>query len=501
MRTRKIAFVLAATTLLLAGCNDKKKSASPPPRKEKQGPAPGPAQTFESRPDLKPPRVQIKTPARGTAPGYIFLGPKLAVHQAGPLIMDNRGEVVWFHPLKFTKGITDFRVQRYRGRPVLTWWRGRLSNRGVGDGWYVIYDDHYHQVAEVRPGRGYAGDVHEFLITKRDTALIPIYHRHKVDLTPVGGPVQGKIWDGIVQEIDIATGRVLFEWHSYPQIGIKESYARAPKRSRGVKALPYDYLHINSIDVDTDGNLLVSARNTHAVYKVNRRTGKVMWRLGGKRSDFKLGPGVRFAWQHDVRRQPDGTITLFDNGAAPPVEKFSRVLVIRLNLKTKTATLVRSYRHPRKLLSPFEGDAQFLPDGHVVVGWGGWPYMTEFARNGRVLFDAYFGHGKPAGQDADSYRVYRYVWHGHPTDRPALAVKQRTAVAVLFASWNGATEVRRWAVLAGSDPDALQRIGTWPKKGFETPITVQSDAKYFAVEAVAGDGKTLGRSSAVRAKK
>jgi hypothetical protein len=273
MQPRKVAVVLTAAVLVLAGCGGKKKSASPP--QEKQDPAPGPAQTFESRPDLRPPRIQVRTPAQGTAPGYVFLGPKLAVQQAGPLIMDNRGEVVWFHPLKFTKGITDFRVQRYHGRPVLTWWRGRLQNRGPGDGWYVIYDDHYHEIAEVRPGHGYAGDVHEFLITKQDTALIPIYHRRKVDLTPVGGPAQGKIWDGIVQEIDIPTGRVLFEWHSYPQIGIKESYARPPKRSRGAKALPYDYLHLNAIDVDTDGNLLISGRNTHAVYKVNRRTGKV----------------------------------------------------------------------------------------------------------------------------------------------------------------------------------------------------------------------------------
>ena len=194
-------------------------------------------------------------------------------------------------------------------------------------------------------------------------------------------------------------------------------------------------------------------------------------------------------------RQPDGTITVFDNGAVPPVEKFSRVLVIRADTKTRRATLVRSYRHPRRLLSPFEGNAQFLPDGHVVVGWGGWPYVTEFARNGRVLFDAYFGHGKPAGEDADSYRAYRFVWHGRPTDRPALAVQQRPAVAVLFASWNGATEVRRWAVLAGSDPDTLQRIGAWIKTGFETPITVQSDAKYFAVEAVAADPEIAAREA------
>jgi arylsulfotransferase ASST len=491
----RIIVVLAALSLLVAGCDDKEKKTSTPPKKS--GPPAGPAQSFNTRPDLKPPHVQIKRLAKGTAPGYVFLGPKLAVHQAGPMVVDNRGQVVWFHPLKFTKGVTDFRVQRYRGKSVLTWWRGKLSNRGVGDGWYVIYDDQYRPLAEVRPSNGLVGDVHEFLISDRNTALITIYHRVPVDLTPVGGPVQGKVWDGIVQELDIPTGRVLFEWHSYPEIGIKESYARSPKRSRGVKALPYDYFHLNSIDVDTDGNLLISGRNTHAVYKVDRSTGKVMWRLGGKQSDFALGPGARFAWQHDARRQRDGTITIFDNGAAPPVEKFSRVLVLRADTKTKKVTLVRSYRHPKKLLAPFEGNAQFLPDGHVFVGWGGWPYATEFTRSGKVVFDAYFGHGKPAGQDADSYRAYRFVWHGHPADRPAVKAVRGAGSTTVYVSWNGATEVAHWVLWAGPDADRLHEVGTWVKRGFETKISSPDESPVVAVEALDRKGNSLGRSPAV----
>jgi len=493
---KRAASVLALLALVLAGCDDEKKTVAAAPKKP-EGPPPGPSQRFVSRPDLRPPIIEIKTPAKGTAPGYIFFAPKLAVRQAGPMIIDDRGAMVWFHPLKLTKGITDFRVQQYRGKPVLTWWRGRLSNVGVGNGWFAIWDDRYRPVAEVRPGNGLVGDVHDFVITPQNTALMTIYHRRPLDLTPVGGPAEGKIWDGIVQELDIRTGRVLFEWHSYPEVAIKESYAISPKRSRGKKAPPYDYFHLNSIDVDTDGNLLLSARNTQAVYKINRRTGKVMWRLGGKKSDFALGPGVRFAWQHDARRHADGTISIYDNGAAPPVHKFSRVLVLDVNDKTKKATLLRSYRHPKKLLAPFEGNAQFLANGNILVGWGAWPYITEFDRSGRVLFDAYYGHGKPPGKDADSYRAYRFPWQGRPADRPALAVKQREAVATLHVSWNGATDVARWTVLAGSDADELRPIGTWPKQGFETAITVQSDAKFYAVQAVAADGTKLGRSRAV----
>src|SRR5206468_2442469 len=200
-------------------------------------------------------------------------------------------------------------------------------------------------------------------------------------------------------------------------------------------------------------------RKTYAVYEVGRKAGSICGRLGGKKSTFRLGPGVRFAWQHDVRRQPDGTITVFDNGAAPPVHKLTRVLVLRLDEQDKRATLVRSYQHPKKLLSPFEGNAQFLPDGHVFVGWGGWPYVSELSKNGEVLFDAYFGHGKPPGEDADSYRAYRFVWHGHPADVPAIAV----AGGKVHVSWNGATEVARWLVLTGDAKDDLAAGPAAPK--------------------------------------
>ena len=493
----KLAAFVALLAILVAGCdNGKKKSASPAPAATTTAPAPkpGPTQHFFSRPDLKPPLVRVQTPARNTAPGYIFLAPKMVVAQAGPMIMDNSGELVWFQPLN-TKGVTDFRVQQYRGKPVLTWWRGHVSNVGVGNGWYVIYDTSYRPIAEVRPGNGLVGDVHEFLITDRNTAVFTVYHRLPVDLSSVGGPKNGHIWDGILQELDTKTGRVLFEWHSYPEVSVKESYAPPPAAKAGAKAPPNDYFHINSIDVEPNGNFLVSARNTHALYEIDRKTKKVLWRLGGKKSSFAMGAGTRFAWQHDARRHANGTITLFDNGAAPPVEKFSRVLVLRVNVKAKKVTLQRSYHHPKRLLAPFEGNAQFLSNGNVLVGWGAQPYVSELGPDGSVRFDAYFGHGKPAGQDADSYRAYRFVWHGTPTDRPELAVGGSTA----YASWNGATEVRRWQVLAGPDAQHLQPVKEAVKTGFETPIRLAKTAAFFAVKAIGSDGKVLGTSRTVKA--
>jgi Arylsulfotransferase (ASST) len=445
------------------------------------------SQHFQSRPDLLPAVVHVRTHVRGTTPGYIFIAPKLRVAQAGPMIVDDDGNVVWFKPLD-TRGVTDFRVQRYHGQPVLTWWRGRAPPH-ARDGYYVIYDRSYRKIADVQAGNHLVGDIHEFRITPQDTALITVYHRRPANLSSVGGPKNGQIYDGIVQEVDIATRRVLFEWHSCPQVGLKESYLKVPR------AGAYDYFHINSIDIEPNGNLLVSSRNTHTVYEIDRTTGKILWRLGGRRSDFKLGPGVRFAWQHDARRQPDGTITLFDNGATPPVEKFSRILVLHVDEKTRGATLVRSYHHPRRLLSPWEGNAQFLPNGHVFVGWGSNPDYTEFDANGRVLLDASFGRqgGKP-GTEADSYRAYRFDWDGHPLDRPRIAIRG----GKLYVSWNGATDVRRWEVLAGSEAQHLTVIRTAAKVGFETTIPLTSKAAAISVRALDRGGEVLASSTVVR---
>ena len=403
------------------------------------------------------------------------------------MILDDAGNVVWFKPLD-TRGVTDFRVQRYHGQPVLTWWRGRAPPH-ARDGYYVIYDSSYRKIADVRAGNHLVGDIHEFRITPQDTALITIYHRRPADLSSVGGAKNGQIYDGIVQEVDIATRRVLFEWHSFPRVGLKESYLAVPHRGA------YDYFHINSIDVEPDGDLLVSSRNTHTVYEIDRSTGKILWRLGGKRSDFKLGPGASFAWQHDARRQPDGTITLFDNGATPAVEKFSRVLVLRVDEKSRKATLVRSFHHPRRLLSPYEGNAQFLPNGHVFVGWGSNPVYTEFDERGRVVLDASFGRqGGAPGTEADSYRAYRFEWKGQPTERPRVAVKGST----LYVSWNGATEVRRWEVLTGPTPQQLAKTATVVKKRFETVIPLKSKGAYVAVRALTGDGELLVSSNVLK---
>src|ERR687897_2280898 len=260
---------------------------------------------FRPRPDLTPPAVEVAKEAHDeTAPGYIFVAPeKGGAGKGGSMIIDDRGQVVWFFPLRGPYGRTmNFETQIYQGTNVLTW--------GQTPGEYVIFDSSYREIASFGAANGYNGDHHEFHISPQDTALITIYNAVPQDLTSVGGRVDSVAWQGIVQELDIQTGEVLFEWQSIDHIGLAETYV-TPSEDHypGI-----DYFHINSIDVDHDNNLLISARETSAVYKIDRKTGEVIWRLGGKWSDFEMGPGTRFAYQHDARRQRDGTITIFDNG-------------------------------------------------------------------------------------------------------------------------------------------------------------------------------------------
>lgn len=440
---------------------------------------------FRSRPDLKPPVIRVSTQTSDTAPGYIFCAPKSGPGESGPgqdgcLIIDNTGWPVWFRPAPDeAMDAMDFKVQTYNGQTVLTWWEGHHTSYGQGE--YVICDHAYREIRRVRAGNVYRGDHHEFKITPQDTALLGIYHKVTMDLSERGGEKDATVLDGIVQEVDIESGDVLFEWHSLEHVGFDESYV-----------MPYDYFHLNSIDVDHDGNLLVSARTTCTIYKIDRRSGEVIWRLGGKRSDFEMGPGTRTNFQHDARRQKDGTLTIFDNGNMSEVDQ-SRAVVLELDEEAMRATLVREYTHPDKVRAATQGNVQVLPEGNVFVGWGSEPVLSEFSHDGGLRFSAAFPN------ESESYRAFRFPWSGDPQEDPALVAMRGPEDSVtLYASWNGATEVATWQVLAGPGPDRLQEVASAPRKGFETAIVLRTTESYLGVQARDRSGRVLGASKALK---
>jgi hypothetical protein len=441
-------------------------------------------QHFHSRPDLLPASITV---TKNTAPaglGDIFLAPQFGPVQDGPMVLDRHGNLVWFDPTPIASNIltTDFRVQQLGDQPVLTWWQG-YTNHGSGRGEGVVYTDQYLPLAVVKAGDGLQMDLHEFLITPQGDAYF-------IAVSPVWWPgVSRPVLDSVVQEVDIRTGLVLFEWHALDHISFEESYFGPPKSLGRV----LDPFHVNSVSLDSDGNLIISARDTSAIYKIDHSTGAIIWRLGGKDSSFKMGPGTITAMQHDAIVQPDGTLTMFDDGAGPPrVHRQSRAIDVALDTTEMTATLVRQYAHNPPLLADFEGSAEALPGGDMFVGWGQQPYFSEFNSAGKLDFDAHFT------APTSSYRAYRLLWSAQPLTLPAVAaIPTRRKTTTVYASWNGATDVYSWRVLAGSTPSTLAPVSIAPRHGFETTIRIPGRPRYVAVQPLGKAGQVLAISQTV----
>ena len=357
-----------------------------------------------------PPAVLVLKQGADNSNGDIFIAPD-GGSVGGPEIISNTGKVIWFHAVPAGEVATDFRTQTYQGKPVLTWWQG-TGFGGPSSGTDYIYNDRYRQIAEVKAGNGYSADGHEFLITPWNTALILADTITTANLTSTGGPSDQAVIDGIVQEIDISTGKVLFQWNSADHVPYSDSENPRPASA----AMPWDWFHINAVHLDTDGNLLINSRYTWTTYKVSLHTGKIIWELGGKQSTFKLkaapgqvldSAGEIFAYQHDPEAIGNDEYTFFDDesGGGTPLLPYSRVVTVKLDLATKVATLVKSVKQPEGLVAPAEGNAQTTRNGDLFVGWGALPYISEFSPSGQLLFNAQLPDG------LSTYRAYRLLWN------------------------------------------------------------------------------------------
>ncbi len=359
-----------------------------------------------------PPPVTILSSQPNIGRGDIFVSPfgDSSTYANGPEILDSKGNVVWFQAAPAGEEASDFRTQTYDGQPVLTFWQG-TGLGGLSSGTDYIYNDRYQQIAAVNAGNGLSADGHEFLITPWNTALILSYTTATADLTSIGGPADQTVIDGVVQEVDIATGQVLFQWNSADHVPYSQSEQPLPASA----STPWDWFHINAVKLDTDGNLLIDARDTWTTYKVSLTNGNIIWQLGGKDSDFTLqaAPGQTldsaneiFAWQHDPETIGNNEYTFFDNeSSGTPLLPYSRAITVKLDPWRKVATLVSSDDQPEGLAAASQGNAQTTADGNLFVGWGALPYFSEFDGQGNLIFNAEF----PAG--VNTYRAYLQPWN------------------------------------------------------------------------------------------
>lgn len=425
------------------------------------------------------PSYTVTNLADGVSEGYFLLTTMVGgfwERYSHLLIIDNQGELVYFHRSDQGKLLWDL-----QGQPngLLTFLDGRVTM-------HLALDSQYRQVRTYRPGNGYWADLHDLRISPAGNALFLIYDYQQIDMSQVvpGGSPEATVIGLIVQEVDDA-GHVLFEWRSWDHIPITDTYV-------DVTAPTIDYMHSNALDWDLDGNILVSSRHLSEITKIDRQTGDIIWRWGGRHNEFTLVNDQRgFSFQHDIRVLPNGHYTLYDNGVLL-MPQFSRALEYRLDEANRTATLVWSYRDSPDVYAPALGSVQRLDGGNTLIGWGANTLTaTEVKPDGTKVFELSLN-------GALSYRARKVNWEGRPTWPPVLVAWERDGKSNLVVSWNGATEVASYQFYGGNTRDSLEPIGTATKTGFETWFDVTSLVNrtcYFAAIPIDKQGEEMMQSN------
>ncbi|KAH8734145.1 ASST-domain-containing protein [Ilyonectria robusta] len=407
---------------------------------------------------------------------FLFLTATEPDSSASPFILNATDlSLVWADTTTHRDAAMNFRPQTYRGEKFLSFWEG-INASGRGNGVCVLYDQSYQERYRVTAkDLGFGADLHECKLTHDGTALITVYNLVQYNLTGVGGQDYDQLLDCYFQEIDVETGD------------------------------------------DRNGNYLISSRHLHTIALIagngTETPGEPIWKLNGKQNQFhdlSGGNALDFSWQHHARfRNDEGTeITLFDNhhpsnvpGKTGCTLSCSKAMAVRLNFENMTVSLVAEYAHPQSVQSGSMGsfqalDAEGVANGNLVVGWGSNPGVTEYTQDGKCVMDIQFGAYSPGykfGHTVSSYRAFKGDWIGRPTTDPDLSTNW--AAHEIYVSWNGATEVRSWAVYAGdkakNDVVAVRHRRNVAKDGFETAIRVPQHS-WVEVRGLDINGKVLG---------
>ncbi|ODV95720.1 hypothetical protein PACTADRAFT_76154 [Pachysolen tannophilus NRRL Y-2460] len=483
---------------------------------------------FRSRPDLSPPKLNITLAAtEETAPGYLFVAPysgyaDVQFHgprQAAPYVFTDQGELVWSGFAFFSIWAANFQAAKYKGEDILFSFEGSHNPAyGHGHGHVTFLNKNLETVKEIRAGNHKILDKHEFHIKDEKTALIEIYHPVPRDLTKYGASSEQQwIVDARVQELDLETGEVLFEWSSLEHINPSESilpinpgYAGSGYNSSDA----WDYFHINSVDKDEDGNYVISARHTAALYKINGKTGEIIWKLGGLpgkiSSDFKSIDDFTFAFQHHARilsTSPDKTkqvISFFDNSAHGSEDTNGTIVhyaenssgkIIEVDIKSWEAKLLKQYNPPEKILAKSQGSTQVLPNGNVIVNWGSEGALTEFNADGKPIFHTYLDSGD-LGARVQNYRGFKYNWTSIPFEKIAVFSEvTKEDDTIIYVSWNGDIDTKTWRLFTLSSDGKREYVAETKRTGFETTFKITGEIhERVAVEAIDNNGKILATS-------
>jgi hypothetical protein len=339
----------------------------------------------------------------GIAPGHLFLA-TFKIAEAGNhlnfislvpsenqylMVLDNIGNPMFYR--KMPSMSTDFKLQM----------NGFLTYYDNSTFAYYELDSSYAVIDSFRCGNGYKTDLHDLRVLPDGHQLMLGYDPEMVDMSTVvpGGDPSATVIGAVVQELD-RNKHVVFQWRTFDHFKVTDA------TQEDLTSHTIDYVHPNTIEIDTDGNILLSSRHMDEITKIDRKTGSIIWRWGGKNNQFKyFGDSVGFSHQHTIRRSPTGTLTMLDNGnyRSPA---YSRVVEYAMDESAKSVRLVWQYRHKPDLFAIAMGSVERLQNGNTLVGWGTTnPAVTEVRPDGSTAFELRLP------DSIASYRVFRAPWN------------------------------------------------------------------------------------------
>ena len=393
------------------------------------------------------------------------------------------------------------------------------QHQGFSRGHGIIMDKHYRTVKVIEAyGAGTSSDMHEFKMTPYSdgtSVLMTVYQPRQYDLTThpkfnvKGG--MGWIAEGVFQEIDIETGRLLFEWRSLDHIDPGEVWTWPHSTDTSGDGTtewhPWDYFHLNSIDKNREGDYLLSARHSCAIYKISGKDGSIIWRMGGSKPDFEQTNFI-FSYQHHARwiseNDTHSVISFYDNGANGFnfSSQHSHGLIVEIDHMAKKATMLKKWGAPESsggVRAGSQGSMQILEDGNIHIGWGEKAFFSEHTPDGIPVM--YGKLAKPIS-GVPSYRSGKYNWTGVPLTKPALWTFSKYGMGKMafYVSWNGATEVRSWNFFTSeSSSGPWTYVGNEEKIGFETLFWSTDSAGWAYAQALDARGRVLEESVIAKA--
>ncbi|KAJ5950002.1 hypothetical protein N7454_001586 [Penicillium verhagenii] len=465
--------------------------------------------------NITPPYLSINRTGEDLASGLLFIGQEndfgSGVEEIAPFIISDDNNLVWGGPVGDS---SNFRQQYWGDKSVITFWTGTGAaayGADVGRGWgeVQIYDDTYKLINTVclqinltmptGTTTNCDADVHESFITEDNTMLLTAYNTSQADLTSLGGPSDGWVYDSIAVEYDLATNEPIWSWSPLAHVDVNLTHYSYDGSNQ---TAPFDWFHMNSIQKWGD-HYLINSRHLWRTFLVNR-AGEIVWYIDGQDGgDFGSIPtNGNFSWQHMARIR----------NTSNPNEVLLSYFANDLDSATATnptkdpPTLETDfYDHEYPVSSAAEGSFTPLDNGNTLMGYGDEPYIKEYGPSGDVRYSAQYA-GKNLGQ---SYRVYKQEWTATPYYKPSLVVETAASEDTLsecagkssnlrgYVSWNGATSVEGWEVYVGSSASSLRLLGEVENKGFETQFSLPAGTKAVQVGAVQS-GRVVSKSAVVR---